>query len=464
MKKRLVIIVIAFCVSFVLLAVLSLFSIGRFVTYTEYSDKVDHTNKVIRDLYKVEVSLKDLDRSERGYLLTHDTSYLRHLNAAVDSLRPAIAELDVLLKQDPEQNHNIALLKSGVALRVNYGRQNIALVDSIHTTVLSEYYYEGRKTMLEAVQRLRQMHNVQNVLLNERFANQKVYQQLTTNTLRYLLIFFCLVTLVLFIIMVREFTARIRYQQELQAKVIDLRRSHNELQEIAYAASHDLQEPLRKIQVFSNMLLYRKDTEQAEKADELITRISSSAERMQSLITDLMSLTSLTNTDEDRKPVDLDVLIQELLADMNLKVREKGATITVQQMPVITGYAHQLSILFKALLDNSLKFCREGVPPVIAMTVEKTDGADLVEINPALAERQFWKITCTDNGIGFDNKFISKMFRIFQRLHAPQSDYEGKGIGLAICQRIMVNHEGYIIANGVPNEGAKFKLYFPVVG
>ena len=122
----------------------------------------------------------------------------------------------------------------------------------------------------------------------------------------------------------------------------------------------------------------------------------------------------------------------------------------------------QMEMIFTNLLDNALKFTREGVNPVITITCDKINGHELSDINPNLLHRKFYRITCSDNGIGFDNKFINKIFRIFQRLHTQQSDYEGKGIGLAICQRIMANHEGYMIAHGELNMGAQFKLFFPV--
>lgn len=136
--------------------------------------------------------------------------------------------------------------------------------------------------------------------------------------------------------------------------------------------------------------------------------------------------------------------------------------MNIQTMPVFKGYANQLLILFKALFDNSLKFSKEGVGPVITITNEITSGEELKGINKKLTDKKFNCITFADNGIGFDNQFIDKMFRIFQRLHAQQSGYDGKGIGLAICQRIMANHEGYIIAHGEPQVGATFKLFFPI--
>lgn len=326
----------------------------------------------------------------------------------------------------------------------------------------SSYYFDGRKVMLDISHHLRDIHKSQNELLAANFKNQEFYQKLTTTTLKYLLFVFCFVTLILFAIMIKELRGRMKFQEELKSKIIDLRRSHSELEEIAYAASHDLQEPLRKIQVFSNMMLYQKKGGIDKENEYTLERINHSANRMQLLISDLISLTNLTKTEEEKLPADINRMIQYILIDSNDKIKEKAAHVQVQQLPIIEGYDNQLKILFTALLDNSLKFTREGVNPMITITCEKINGHELSAINPNLLHRKFYRITCSDNGIGFDDKYIDKIFRIFQRLHNQQSDYEGKGIGLAICQRIMANHEGYMMAHGELNMGAQFKLFFPV--
>ena len=183
---------------------------------------------------------------------------------------------------------------------------------------------------------------------------------------------------------------------------------------------------------------------------------------MQSLIADLISLTSLIKIEEQKKPVDLNRMIKYILIDIADKIKEKKAVVEIQSLPVFDGYENQLIILFNALLDNSLKFTRDEANPEIIISCEIKTGEELSGINPNLPDKKFYCIICADNGIGFENRFITKMFRIFQRLHADDSEYAGKGIGLAICQRIMANHEGYIIANGTPNAGAEFKLFFPV--
>ena len=461
MKKRLLLIIVAFCVSFTSMIALSLFSMERFSRFTNFSDQVDHTNMVIISIRSAEVSLRDIGLAERGYMITHDTMYVRHLNNAIDTINQVVNNLGQITNDNPEQQRNITLLKASIAIRIAAVRNNIAYVDTSNTNIPSQYYYDSRAQMIECSQRLRAMRKGENTLFAERLKGEQIYQQLTSSTLKYLLVIFCIIALILFIIMIRELRGRMQFQEELQAKVIDLKRSHNELQEIAFAASHDLQEPLRKIQVFCDMLLFKTWSNTDDDGKATLKRIKVSAARMQILIADLNALISLTKIDEHKNVVNLNNLVQQVVLTIDERIIEKEAVIERQQLPIINGYENQLKILFEALLDNSLKFTREGVKPVITFSSDIVNGHELSDINPNLSGQKFHRITCADNGIGFENQFITKIFQIFQRLHPQESEYDGKGIGLAICQRIMANHEGYIIASGTPGMGAQFKLFFP---
>jgi signal transduction histidine kinase len=414
-------------------------------------------------LYKTEVFLKDMDRWERGYVLTNDTTYLNVLNNVVDSIYPSLYVLEKLLYNNPVQRKNIISLKNCIALRINYSQDNIDYIDSTHSSKASPYYYEGRRYMVKANQIMREMHNTENAILSERSKRQQFYEKLTTNTLKSLLFIFCIVTMALFVLLMKVMRSGMLYQEELHAKVIDLKRSHVELQDIAYAISHDLQEPLRKIQVFSNMLLFRNSAGKDDDTKSTLQRINASANRMQLLIADLVSLTNLTKTDENKSPADLTRIVDYVLIDINDKIKEKQAIFKVQPLPLINGYEAQLKILFRALFDNALKFTREGTTPIVTVACYTVVGNKIKDINPAMRKLQFHCIEVSDNGIGFDNKYITNIFRIFRRLHTEQSQYEGKGIGLAICQRIISNHEGFIVADGKPQEGATFMLYFPVL-
>ena len=461
-KRKLILIFIAFGASFIIMIAVSLFSISRFSMFTGYSDELLHSNRVIRTLYKTEVFLKDMDRWERGYILTSDTSYLKVMNSVIDSIYPSLYVLEKLLADNAEQRKNIIAHKNSIALRINYSLDNIDYIDSTRSKVASPYYFEGRKYMIAANKIMRDMHNTENILLSQRYKKQQFYEKLTTQTIKSLLLIFCTVTLFLFVLLMKLIRSGMIYQEELNSKIADLKKSHLELQDIAYAISHDLQEPLRKIQVFSNMLIVRKKTNNAEETKTTLQRINSFASRMQLLIADLVSLTNLIKTDEQKKPTDLNKVIDEIVSDIQQVIAEKDAIVKVEPLPLVLGYEPQLAILFRALFDNALKFTRDANSPIIAIKYENVVGNEIPGAGPTLRKKRFHCITVADNGIGFDNKYISNIFKIFRRLHAEQSQYEGKGIGLAICQRIIANHDGYIDAEGVPGAGAIFRLYFPI--
>ena len=210
------------------------------------------------------------------------------------------------------------------------------------------------------------------------------------------------------------------------------------------------------------MLLYVRSTKNTDNYAENLERINNAAMRMQSLIKDLMSLTSLTKIDEAKTNIDLNRMLQYIVIELEQKIREKDAMVEIKLLPPVNGYEQQLKILFNQILDNSLKFSRNGIKTIITVSHDVINGHELESINPNLMNKRFNRITISDNGIGFDQQFITRMFGIFQQLHQQEDGYEGKGIGLALCLRIMANHEGYITAQGEPDMGAKFKLYFPV--
>lgn len=462
MKKRLIIIATAFSISFLVMGALSLFSIERLNKYIHYSRLADKSGMVVEEIFTAEKALRDVDRTERGYMLTHDTMYLRFLQAGFDSLKQSMIDLKNLTSDNPEMQRTITILSADIVNRIAAAKDNIRYVDSSSSSSLSKYYYDSRQLMLNCSKELRKIHDNENQLKTERRRGEKFYEALTTRTIKWLLLVFCIITLFLLILLIKELAGRMRFQEELQAKVIDLRRSHEELQQIAYVAAHDLQEPLRKIQVFSNMLLYQKTDLIDDNNRQHLQRINNSANRMQSLITDLSSLTSLTKVDEERKDLDLNRMLQFILQDIDDKIKNRQGTVSVKYLPFIQGFENQLKLLFHNLLDNALKFSREGVPPEITISSDITNGEELWEINPNLKSKKFNRIIITDNGMGFEKQFIAKMFQIFQRLHQQDAGYDGKGIGLALCQRVMANHEGYILADGASQQGAVFKLYFPI--
>jgi signal transduction histidine kinase len=460
MKKRLRLIIAGFCISFVMMVALSYISVKRFTQLNSYFNSVERTFMIISRLDDLESTIKDIDRFEKGYLLTHDTTYLGLLKTPVARV---IAKADSIRKisDDKDAQEDISFINSFLAVRLNELRTDLEYADTNRSSVLSPSYYEGRQKSWDALRHIQKMREREQKALHVRNSFRYTYERLTYKNITLLFFIFGIVTLVLFVIIISELRKRMIFQDELENKLMDLKRSHAELEQIAFASSHDLREPLRKIQVFSDRILLKQKNLDDDSLNSL-QRIQSSANRMQELMEHLSGLTNLILEQEYKEYVDLNKTMEAVQDELQNEISSRQASFQSAVLPVINGYPGQLHVLFKALLENSLKFSRNGVPPAIVVTYTRTAGEELEEIKPNTTGREYHLITITDNGIGFDNRYTHKMFFLFQKLHNEEDGYAGKGIGLTMCQRIMVNHKGFISAAGETGKGAKFSLYFPV--
>jgi len=262
----------------------------------------------------------------------------------------------------------------------------------------------------------------------------------------------------------KRFTEFLEHSVEERTRELDesnqqLRRTNAELEQFAYVASHDLQEPLRKVRTFTEMLNEHLASGD-ERTRELLAKISSSSARMLTLIRDVLNFSQLSVEGERYSPVDLDELMKEVCEDFELLIEQKGAVITTSGLPVIEGIPLQLSQLFANLVSNSLKFSVAGKPPRISVSARMMDSGEVAwhqELNPAL---DYYCIEFSDNGIGFAQEHANQIFSMFQRLHDRQS-YSGTGIGLALCKKIVTNHHGDIYARAAPDKGAIFHVLLP---
>lgn len=246
---------------------------------------------------------------------------------------------------------------------------------------------------------------------------------------------------------------------QLDLKNKSLERLNEELSSFTYVASHDLKEPLRKIRSFAARI--EKDDFSPEKSRELLSKIVSSAARMQSLIEDLLAYSQVSNGEEKNlERVDLNSVLSIVRNDLEVVISEKQATINLQKLPEIMGVSFQLQQLFLNLLSNALKFSKPLEAPVISITTETIQCPDIPG-EPEGEKNLYHHIAVTDNGIGFEPEFSDRIFEVFQRLHS-KSSFAGSGIGLAIAKKVMENHNGVVSAESEPGVGATFHLYFPV--
>lgn len=263
-----------------------------------------------------------------------------------------------------------------------------------------------------------------------------------------------------FVVTFNDISVFRRMQQQLENSVADLQRSNESLQQFAYVASHDLQEPLRKIQAFGDMLKLTYAERLGDGAD-MVGRMQTAAGRMSGLIRDLLAYSRLATQNEPMRPIALSEVMQQVLENLELTVQETGALIQVSQLPTLTGDEFQLEQLFQNILSNALKFRQETLQPVITLTT-RTIAYDQLppDVKPLRRAAIYHAISVTDNGIGFDERYRERIFQVFQRLHGKQQ-YAGTGIGLAIVQRVADNHGGAVEAHGRLGHGASFTVYLP---
>ena len=249
--------------------------------------------------------------------------------------------------------------------------------------------------------------------------------------------------------------------EQLTASNYDLRRSNDNLEKFAYIASHDLQEPLRKIQSFGGILKNQYANQLGEGVDHL-ERMQLAASRMSLLIKDLLSFSRISTRQETAASVSLNRILVEVIDDLEVVIEKTSAQIQVGELPTILGDESQLRQLFQNLLTNALKFQKQGTTPLVQVRSKQISSSDLpASVRPSRSASMYYCISVADNGIGFDEKYIDRIFQVFQRLHG-RNEYAGTGIGLAICEKVVVNHGGAITAVSQLGQGTSFMIYLPV--
>lgn len=242
--------------------------------------------------------------------------------------------------------------------------------------------------------------------------------------------------------------------EQLELKNAELEKMNKELESFAYISSHDLQEPLRKIQTFVTYINEKEDQNLTFKGKETFHRVVLAAKRMQTLINDLLAYSRSNAANQIFERNDLNAIIEEVKDDLKEEIKEKRAVINVSELCVADVIPFQFRQMMHNLIGNALKFSRADIPPNIKIYGELLPKCDLLD------QAKACHLTITDNGIGFEQQYSEKIFQVFQRLHG-KADYEGTGIGLSIVKRIVENHNGVITVESKPDQGTRFDIYFP---
>lgn len=427
-----------------------------------YAAQVDNSQHVLSALSDLSTVLHEINFN----IVAHN-AYGNKTNrelARDNALKiPALTgRLDSLTAGTPDQ----AGLSAGIRKSI-YTLYNLSVSDSIPD--MSLFSRPGKlpvvntAEMRDTYQLISEMKTKATALMDSRLESRNNYQSQLFRYNWLLMGVSILFMAAIFYLLDAELLRNRKYRADLENKIENLNRSNSELEQFAYSASHDLQEPLRKIKSFSDRIVQKHADELSPESRILLDKVSGSAGRMQRLIHDLLAFSQLMRAQSSREPVSLNKVLKEVRSNLALVIAEKNAVISSDDLPVVNAYPSQMAQLFQNLIENSLKYSRPDLPPAIGISYAVVKGSEIGNCMPAHRLLDFHSFTLTDNGIGFEEEFAEKVFALFQRLHGREN-YEGTGIGLAICKRVVTNHNGYITAKAIKGLGASFSFYLPLDG
>ena len=466
MKKSLALALIAQAISIAVILLIALQFFQQLKLFGEYSQQVEHTYMVINQLQQTEIYLRDAESSSRGFLITRDSSFLKPLDIAKVEVFNSLDSVRELIRDNPTQKLYYKRLEVLVYDKLVRQLENARLVARIPEDSMIGRLRAGRYIMEEFSETMADMKAEELTLLHIRKVRKMESEQKLPEQVRIVFLIAGLSTLIFGFWIFVELRKRFKYQEKLQEKILELRHNNEELEQVAFAASHDLQEPLRKIRIFSDRLMSKlKTTSAGEDTLTIAQRMNTAAARMQELLNDLIAFNALVqhNVEDEDSSVHLQQQVAKAWESINEK-DPKAVLVAAENLPVVRASPDQILRMFNELFDNSYDFQQPGRPLVVQITSQKIKGSNIAGLPGELRGGEFYHISVLDNGSGFDEAYKDKMFKLFQRLHNYDTETESrrKGMGLAMCRRIMLNLNGWIDARGIIGEGTTIHLYFPV--
>jgi signal transduction histidine kinase len=425
------------------------------------TNDVTHSYQVRFKTKELTNVLVDIQTGQRGFLLTGDDIFLEPYINGHKKLKEVQEELYTLVDDNKEQKTQLIAINSLIEDNLKALQNNVENIRN-EMPVDTHQLYLG-KVYMDRIRNLSQKFDEREVILLD---VRNKFKEETDQKMAFYLLGLSSVSLIFLVIFFRllylELKQRISLQSTLENKLVELERTNTELEQFAYITSHDLQEPLRKIRAFAERLSVKQSAQLTDDAKTNIQKINQSASRMQQLINDLLTFSRVTNLKEViHDKINLNDILIESKEDFSELIYQKKASIYSQTLPTIKGVRVQFLQLFNNLISNSLKYSRADVAPIIEIEYKQVTGNEIPNAGKLQQENIYHKLTFIDNGIGFEQQYTEKIFTIFQRLH-NRNEYEGTGIGLSLCRRIVTNHSGFMFAEAKKEEqGAVFYIYLP---
>ncbi|WP_188315857.1 sensor histidine kinase [Chitinophaga agrisoli] len=458
---------LGFFIAFSVIIAASFFSYLVTKNLLDNATRLNHTIEVSKRLETIIKQLKDAEAAIRGFNLTKDSAFL-HPDMGERSNRIAneYAALRHITTDSQRQQRHLDTLKT--LLDIKYKQLKLG-AHSDTPNGEKRSVTEGEKVMDRIEQKVDDMMHIEDTQLHEKAELFRFFSVLWVPVIFISSLVAILIGIYSYVTLTKEFKLQLHiesklksYQRDLQQNIMLLNKSNQELEQFAYVASHDLQEPLRKISTFSDRLQIKYRDQLPPDASQLLDRMVLAVSRMRVLINDLLMFSRAGRiAPESITEVDMSALLQNVLSDLEVALQEKNAVVHAAQLPVIEGNITNFQQLFQNLLTNAIKFAHTGRQLEINISYQILNGKDITVVKENRWDEQFCRICIEDNGIGFDQAYAERIFLIFQRLHGI-SEYSGTGIGLAICKKIVDSHQGFIQAYGYPNKGATFVIILPL--
>jgi signal transduction histidine kinase len=418
-----------------------------------------HTHQVIEELKDTLIGLEEVETCSRGYVISGKPEYVRTFKLGKEAVSQHLSQVAALVRDSAEQTALVNQARDIAAQKIAYGEQIIDLT-SRHLPNPDKGKGRGTQIMNAFKVVINNMTSHEEQLLASRTDDLLNIQRLNWGTTAVLAVF--ILSMLAWVYQVarqaileeqarvadltREIEERKRVEAELIITSNRLISSNMDLQQFAYVASHDLQEPLRAVAGFLTLIVSKNKGRLDEETESWINHAVEGAQRMRTLINDLLSFARVESQGKPLVKTDCNAALQRAQKNLSVLLKESDLVLEAEKLPVVTGDEGQLAQLFQNLLSNAVKF-RSAAPPRVVIGV---------------SERQKeWLFTVQDNGIGFDEEHAKRIFVIFQRLHG-RDEYKGTGIGLALCKKIVERHGGRIWAQSQPGKGSTFSFTIPV--
>lgn len=461
---------VIFISSAILLLLLSVLSYWRISALHKTSEMVNHTTQVKLDLESIYTSVSEADSGHRGFILTKDSVYIDRFDRTLAKLDIQMDSLNAHINDNYSQRANLVKLREIIDRRIDY--MQYLLKQSETQKIEIPQWLEARKIMGELRAHVSHMSTEEDMLSKLRRRSLDEEMLITPLFTVFLTVAALLVLIASYFMVNRELNTSNLLRgdlEESQSQLTErnatleqrnksLDKMNKELESFTYISSHDLQEPLRKIQTFISRILDKDQETLSDTGKTYLKRTQDAANRLQNLIQDLLAYSRVNKEIFPSKNEDLHLLINEVRDELVDEINAKDAKIEVKGNREIKIISSQFRQLLLNLVSNAIKFTAADVKPHIIIENETVTESEIP--GGRQTQKPFSKITVADNGIGFDSAYKDRIFEVFQRLHTRE-EYSGTGIGLAIVKKIVENHEGYVFADGTQGKGATFTIYIP---